>query len=472
MKKRIKKTIQGAGILAWATILWYIASPKIGHISYKTQKKLIENLDIKGTLKTDSLYLHEDQETQIILDFMAGYGEKKELERHLGKYGEELIWFGRRYQSPDPALYQAIRQLHTKYGNPKITFGEPSDYKNFATGQIESERANYDYIDNTINIRDLQSEKLQVREPFFNDPANWMHTLNKIWYISKHTDNPQDRQHSLLNNWVAELGHAQGNHEKWTIKFYIDAGLQGIKTYRPDSFNVEWLNKAYDKLYHIPGNEEYEAHKIREPQLIQEFIQTYIQYSDTNDPNVQYKIAKLYMGYFDSRSNIKEGNKRLQKAIKNNSEPALIIQATNCKAEYLKKLHSQDYDRSYTNMHPDSVRVKIQEENDTLQRLAQEAITLYTQLSKKKIQYVYDIMMLYKYQEDIQNYEKRLYILDKNRKTYRSQDNSSKDTDLGTYYLILSDMYARDLNTQKAKEMHDKAHQIGINREIYYPWHR
>jgi len=111
-----------------ATTLGYIESPKIGHVTHKTQNALITELSIKEKLKSDTLYATDDRETNVTLNMMSGYVDRADLELLLKKYGDEKICIDS-CSLPDPALYKTIWKMHQKYGNAHIHFR--GDYKNY-----------------------------------------------------------------------------------------------------------------------------------------------------------------------------------------------------------------------------------------------------------------------------------------------------------------------------------------------------
>mgnify|MGYP007060842730 FL=1 len=286
-------TLVGSGLLATGL---YFSSPHISFPQYETKKEL------KNTLNNskDSAFVHEDATTTQILDFMSGVIDKNELKELLLKHGytldeTESIELG----DSDPALYRALREMHIKYANPKITFkGDYSHYgcliRNAIMGDTTSTEdevypAGYNFNTNTIKLYNLDSLPFDFYKNYHNEEIKNILNTDKILlpYAS-----PLSPQRILMNNWIAELSHAQQNQIYGPLKPQMDVAID---------FFANGLD--YPMCYEKKGTVEYQAHKEFEIALIEEFIALYKKYANPLDPQAAWNLAKFYGGYFKNYDN-------------------------------------------------------------------------------------------------------------------------------------------------------------------------
>ena len=293
-------TLVGGGLLGSAL---YFSSPHIPYAHYETKKEL------KNTLNNskDTVFIHEDPTTTQILDFMSGMIDKETLQKLLTQHGynkEDIEAV--KMREADPALYHALWEMHMHYANPKMTFkGNYSHYgcliKNAIMGQEDSLQeetvypASYNFNTNTIKLYNLDSLPFSFNHNFHHQELRLI--LDTERFLLAYTD-PLSPQRILLNNWIAELSHAQQNLQYGPIKPQIDAVVD---------FVTHGLD--YSVCYDNEGTVEYEAHKQLEIRLTEEFIKLYESYIDPEDPKAAWNLAKFYGGYFKNYDN-KEGYKK------------------------------------------------------------------------------------------------------------------------------------------------------------------
>lgn len=116
----------------------------------------------------------------------------------------------------------------------------------------------------------------------FSPIANTIHLNPKIY------DNKQE----MLAIRIAELSHAKQYQEENMIGRIFADGVMRINN-----------NFRYKRMYEQKGTIEYEAHKIIEPQIINEFLELYASKMDTT--NAQ-QIAKADI-IFDALTYTKKG---------------------------------------------------------------------------------------------------------------------------------------------------------------------
>ena len=288
MGKKLGKNIRNWLIATSAlTAGLYFSSPKLGYITHKIQEDITDTLGQKKLLA--------DKETNDIINLIAGKITKEDFITLLAKHGQKIdsnqVDLNDIFQY-DPALYNTIIELQTKYGNPKITFG--GDHYNLEQGENEPHRANINTFNNTINIHQLDSLMIKFKEHWTDaDYASWTWSL---WGFDF-----ESRKSHMINNWIAELSHAKQLKERWMVKFSIDWWIDYLKA-----------PGKYEKQYHIPWTIEYQAHKEYEPALIKEFIETYEKYTK-NNPQFNFKIAKFYGGFFEKYKDEEKALDYLQK---------------------------------------------------------------------------------------------------------------------------------------------------------------
>jgi len=93
---------------------------------YTTSAQVVDTL----TCDNKKWYAHEDQETTDILNLMSGTIDTKNFEELLDRYGYVDIQISSSVlREKDEALYHTLREMHTKYGNPKVSFS--GDFRNY-----------------------------------------------------------------------------------------------------------------------------------------------------------------------------------------------------------------------------------------------------------------------------------------------------------------------------------------------------
>lgn len=311
MKKKLNK------ICKWtlATIAMcgslYLASPKIWSLQYNINKQIKENLE---DCSQQILFSHEDKTTTDILDFMSGNIAKNQLYDLLVDHGyqqdslKNIIM-----REDDEAMHNAIREMHEKLGNPKVKF--KWDYKNYInifwnkflpeSRHLEvwqNERARYNFNTNTILIYNLDSSHANINLTTYRGQEE-RYALDQKDGRLPLLENDADFQRMMVNNRVAELSHAYQNKKQGFIKLQIDIAKDFVV-----------CKGDYSQTYNYKDMVEYEAHEIYEPVIIKNFINRYLKYADIDDPDVAYKIARFYSGYFENYRDYELSQKWLQKA--------------------------------------------------------------------------------------------------------------------------------------------------------------
>lgn len=286
MKRVPKRILQTAAVVGWLTLWAYQLSPKIGYIHHEVAKELKDTLWKKEILA--------DQETNDIIKLMSWTISQEEFDALLLRHGHknDSIKINTLIQ-PDEVMYKTILEMQTKYGNPKILLWW--SFRNLETWDNEPTRARFNPITNTIHAHQLDSvlinfDNLQDKENFYIDYVPW------LWWL-----NYDSRQKYLINNWIAELAHTKQLIEKWIIKMWINCAWDYVRS---------WFN--HDKTYYTPWTIEYQAHKIYEPQLAQEFIQIYQKYINKTSGQKNLNMAKLYMWFFDTFRDEKKASEVLE----------------------------------------------------------------------------------------------------------------------------------------------------------------
>ncbi|MFA7717713.1 MAG: hypothetical protein WC875_03275 [Candidatus Absconditabacterales bacterium] len=204
----------------------YAQNTKIDKVVTPIKKDLIDT--IENNKKTSKA----DKETETIISFMSSVDNEsiKTLfkERGYKKTGLDAV----KQEEKDSALYETIRELNVRYGNPKITpkWSTTFNGKNY--------RGQFSPIKNTIHI------------------------------------NPRiynDKQEMIVIR-LAELSHAKQYQQKGMIGRIVKDAI----TWTENDF-------TYKKLYDKEGTIEYEAHKIIEPEIYLEFVEYYLSKIDSAD---------------------------------------------------------------------------------------------------------------------------------------------------------------------------------------------
>ena len=273
MKKRTIKNIAKVAAVLWGLVLWwYHFSEKIGHVKHDVQKELKDNLGKKEILK--------DQETNDIIELMSGKISQEHFDAMLARHGyiNDTIKIDTLIQA-DEALYKTILEMQTKYTNPKISFGW--SFRNYETWENEPDRARFNSVTNTIKSHQLDSIMIKFDNINKIEKINREHTWSLQWF------SPDTWQKYLLNNWIAEISHSKQLKERGVIKMWIDCAIDYVQS---------WFN--YERTYIMPWAEEYQAHGIYEPLLVQEFIETYKKYSDPTANATLWNLAKFNAWFF------------------------------------------------------------------------------------------------------------------------------------------------------------------------------
>ena len=326
-------------VLAWGallTIAWYIASPKIQWAVHKTKNQLTKNMQHKDILKGDTLYATEDTETNTIMDLLSGFVDKEEFNKLMHKYWYDSTIHIDSLVEPDPVMYRVIWEMHQKYGNPYVTLSQAS--KHMITWKEKFDRAAFDGPTNTIDLHKLDSLKID----FLSIPERYLNDVYNNNDVTLPVSTNKDRQRYLINNRIAELSHSFYRLQDWPIRNAIDATRDYVLVKGKDSM-----------LYERPWAYEYNAHKVTQPKLTQEFINLYTKYSDVNNSSVQYKIWLFYNWYFDHYRDLAKAEEWLQKAAKSKHKEAHYI---------LGKRYFKDY-MSYNSK--DTLKARISEVDST-----------------------------------------------------------------------------------------------------------
>ncbi len=273
-KKIIKNTAKVAAVLWGLVLWWYQLSEKIGYIHHDVQQELKDNLGKKEIV--------HDQETNDIIKLMSWKISQNEFDWLLLRHGymndtvkiDELI-------QADEAMYKTILEIQTMYANPKISFSW--FFKNLETWENEPNRARFNPFTNTIKSHQLDSVMIKFDNVYNKENFMVEHTngLSWLWVDTW--------QKYLLNNRIAEIAHAKQLQERWLIKMAIDGTIDYI---------TSWFD--YGKTYEVDGTEEYEAHKIYEPQLIKQFIEIYEKYADKESDVCLWNLSKFNSWFFDT----------------------------------------------------------------------------------------------------------------------------------------------------------------------------
>lgn len=237
---KIKKAVTNTLIGLWIASSFYAQNSKVDTNIVSTKKDLIEN--VKKNIQTD-------KGTDTIISFLAD--NDNELMNAWGK----KFWYTPNHMdsvrmAKDPILYETMKELNQKYGNPKITMKRPKDVNENKYEWCFSKKENTIYI----NPKHMNG------------------------YSKKRT----------VSTWLAELSHSKQHQKKYMTWREIKDRITLIQ----EGFN-------YDKLYNIKWTMEYEAHKIIEPELIHEFIKTYISKIDTNNIWEVEKAEDMMDYYYD-----------------------------------------------------------------------------------------------------------------------------------------------------------------------------
>ena len=222
---KYNKMVSNIIIGLWLTGSVYAQNIKIDRMTIPIKKELIDN--VKNKKET----IHKDKETETIIAFMSNL-DNEEIKTLLKGYGYKKAVLDSVKQEEDSKLYQTIREMNKKYGNPKITPKWSSAF----------------------NGKNYQGQ--------FSPIKNMIHINPKIY------NNKQE----MLAIRLAELSHAKQYQEKGMMRRVIKDGVTWIQ----DDFQ-------YKELYNQKWTIEYEAHKIIEPEIINEFLELYASKIDTTD---------------------------------------------------------------------------------------------------------------------------------------------------------------------------------------------
>ena len=73
-----------------------------------------------NTISNNQETVHKDKETETIIAFMSNL-DNEDIKTLLKRYGYKKAGLDSVKQEEDPTLYQTIREMNKRYGNPKIT---------------------------------------------------------------------------------------------------------------------------------------------------------------------------------------------------------------------------------------------------------------------------------------------------------------------------------------------------------------
>lgn len=198
--------------------------------TYAVKKELAETLNAALPV-----YHHEDPETTAILNLMSGCIAQHELEELLLPYGYRVQQVSQdSLRTRDEVLYHTLREIHTKFGNPRLSFkGDFRNYEHVLSNRIhfwkpdqkrewEYDRPRYNFFSNKIALYDLSfvqldfhqgSAEQQQREELYRKQEG---TFPSTW----RANHPQRK---LINYWISELSHAVHAEGKGIVPFF--AGL-------------------------------------------------------------------------------------------------------------------------------------------------------------------------------------------------------------------------------------------------------
>ncbi len=136
----------------------------------------------------------------------------------------------------DPDMYEAVWEIHGRYGNPRIRFASGDiDITARAMGYLSGPgRSFYDPVTNTLYL----------------NPA------------------------LLRSAFFAEMAHAKQFHEQ-PLRSNARGALALVETISSAIVHLEDFQSSYQRQYHRPGSLENEAHEEREGQMLEEFGERY-----------------------------------------------------------------------------------------------------------------------------------------------------------------------------------------------------
>jgi len=236
--------------------------------------------DKTNTAITENLNLKMNKETETIIKCMTGFLPKEQVEQFLIDNGAKKNDIKQLSLIPDTLLYETIMELQTKYKNPNITFKRPKRV-NSQYDWYFSKRKNTIHIDLTSIINHAKTQKQQN---------------NAI--LSR-----------LLDIWLLEMSHG-----KQDITF---------KKKRKDFRTFIKVGFDYDEMYDTEGTIEYEAHKILEKEIINEFLELYASKIDITNQEEVKRADYLFDRYEYTNKNPDPQNTNLIFMLEREDERAL-----------------------------------------------------------------------------------------------------------------------------------------------------
>ncbi len=465
--RRTRNILVAGAVLTWGA---YHESPRLGYRKHATQNELINNLELKNKLNSDTLYKTDDWETNVILNMMSGYKEKNEFQKLLQKYGQDRIKIDMQ-SKPDPALYKTIWQMHQKYGNPHITFrGSYVNYETKARNVFlgtkenvhENTRERYDLWDNEIRLQNIDSIKLDFSSDKTNDSnfKSMIYTtdggsLPSAWY--------ENSQRYLINKWIAEISHAKQNVDGGTIKMALDGTW---------SYIASWFR--YKKTYHQQWAQEYKAHSVIEPELVKEFIDLYCKNADHTNGDVCLFIAMLHNGYFDlSSSSDSTGRSHPYYDAEKTTE--YLLEASrfgNVAATFLLgKRGIYNFQQLYTNT-PTSTELTDTEKIAERDKALSSGMS-YLEIAARRRSYhaIFTIVGIVKWYDLPQYLDKAIHRqrhLIEHIEEYRKDPSFS--TEICNEYMTLSELYSKKNDQKNAQHYLDLAKKNGFDFTAYYAY--
>ncbi|MFA5778451.1 MAG: hypothetical protein WC870_03135 [Candidatus Paceibacterota bacterium] len=244
-KKQLRERLRVAfkkifSVVSFATVVLGSAAVADYRLTrYKVESKSSGNGEIT--------YTHEDQKTTHIINVLAGKerlneDEKREILDSLKNEGDTDVSIDDMLLKVSPGgsdqeLYEALWNLETECGNPKIrlTYGRHDMEKFGIICHLEPGTSFYHPATNTayLNLK------------------GWQSITHK--YIAELSHGKQYKENPAPTTLVGIMDYAK------TVKRYA-LGDEHREDYRN-------LKDSYARLYQEPGTVEYEAHKTIEPQL-------------------------------------------------------------------------------------------------------------------------------------------------------------------------------------------------------------
>ena len=265
-----------------------IRSDRMQHNTTRWSVNMEKNTD--GTVE----YKHEDPETTQILDYISGkseipgnakrFMEISQIKMIRGFVNNESLRLGqlRKNQSDNSDLdTMSESELSNEYDSQLqslISLTSPNEKKSdvaFVKGTLKDQLpTKYYYNPELYRALWIMEQKCGNPKIRFSEGATgisrsaYFKETNTIYIVYQGTGTLQT---VAIDKFISELSHARQFDQEWfqtNIEDYVD--IQIVKSRA--GVSGESFSDAYDKtLYDLPGTNEYEAHKIIEPELKREF---------------------------------------------------------------------------------------------------------------------------------------------------------------------------------------------------------